>query len=274
MDTLKNAGRNISENIQGATSGVSYEANKNVAKSSDASISTRATAAKDAVGDKVDEKKHDHKAELAKQKADLTSSDDLGLHSEDGKSTHASQQIEGPPPIPRYSRRLARISENHASRMKQVLSKPTSTGVSSYGYGIDCDDLPRDKTPLFRQQSVSDGSRPRGSPPILKDEGLTEGEIADSSVEEKQPVAPDQFDPRYETSRVEISSYYAYYIGDNGLSLFNFAPTAFQNLVSEAAGDAGVLRFAGSERNINSIVLLCNVDGGIPRPSSQYTRAA
>jgi hypothetical protein len=31
------------------------------------------------------------------------------------------------------------------------------------------------------------------------------------------PVAPDQFDPKWETDRVEIWSYYAYYIGNNGL---------------------------------------------------------
>jgi len=50
----------------------------------------------------------------------------------------------------------------------------------------------------------------------------------------------------------------SYYIGNNGLTLFNFAPTAFQNLLFQAAGDAGVLRFAGADRTINSIVLLCN----------------
>ena len=74
----------------------------------------------------------------------------------------------------------------------------------------------------------------------------------------EQPVAPDQFDPNFETSRWEIWAYYAYYIGNNGLTLFNFAPTAFQNLLSEAAGDAGTLRFAGVNRTINSIVLVSN----------------
>ncbi|KAI9758886.1 MAG: hypothetical protein M4579_002770 [Chaenotheca gracillima] len=79
-----------------------------------------------------------------------------------------------------------------------------------------------------------------------------------SPLDDGKPVAPDQFDPQYETSRKEIWSYYAYYIGNNGLTLFNFAPTAFQNLLSQAAGDAGVLRFAGRDRSINSIVLLAN----------------
>ena len=75
---------------------------------------------------------------------------------------------------------------------------------------------------------------------------------------EELPFAPDQFDPQYETSRWEIWAYYSYYIGNNGLTLFNFAPTAFQNLLSQAAGDAGVLHFAGVDRTINSIVLVAN----------------
>ena len=60
-----------------------------------------------------------------------------------------------------------------------------------------------------------------------------------------RPVAPDQFDERYETGKYEIWAYYAYFIGNSGLTLFNFAPTAFQNLLSQAAGDNGVLHFAG-----------------------------
>ncbi|KAL8939782.1 MAG: hypothetical protein Q9216_003169 [Gyalolechia sp. 2 TL-2023] len=84
------------------------------------------------------------------------------------------------------------------------------------------------------------------------------GIIADDSSDEDRPVAPDQFDPTYETTRKEIWAYYAYYIGDNGLTLFNFAPTAFQNLLSQAAGDSEVLHFAGRDRTINSIVLLAN----------------
>ena len=81
-------------------------------------------------------------------------------------------------------------------------------------------------------------------------------DIIDASDE--QPVAPDQFLAGFETSRREIWAYYAYYIGNNGLTLFNFAPTAFQNLLSEAAGDSGIINFAGGDRTINSVVLLCN----------------
>ena len=90
-------------------------------------------------------------------------------------------------------------------------------------------------------------------------EDPTKGGIdEESEVLDEQPVAPDQFDPKYETSKLEIWAYYSYYIGNNGLTLFNFAPTAFQNLLSEAAGDAGTLQFAGVNRTINSIVLVSN----------------
>ncbi|KAJ5565748.1 Major facilitator superfamily domain general substrate transporter [Penicillium sp. DV-2018c] len=81
-----------------------------------------------------------------------------------------------------------------------------------------------------------------------------------NSPEDKmdQPIAPDQFDGRYRTTKMEIWAYYAYYIGNNGLSLFNFAPTAFQNLLYQAAPADGLLDFIGRPRTINSIVLLSN----------------
>ncbi|KAJ5728702.1 uncharacterized protein N7483_003210 [Penicillium malachiteum] len=71
-------------------------------------------------------------------------------------------------------------------------------------------------------------------------------------------IAPDQFDENYHTSKKEIWAYYSYYIGNNGLSLFNFAPTAFQNLLYQAAPPDGMLYFIGQSRTVNSIVLLCN----------------
>lgn len=76
--------------------------------------------------------------------------------------------------------------------------------------------------------------------------------------EGERPIAPDQFDPKYETSKLEIWAYYFYYVGNNGLTLFNFAPTSFQNLLYEAGGDSGMLVFLGRDRTVNSIVLLCN----------------
>ena len=55
----RNAGKYVSDTVQGTLSGTSHEANKEVAKDSDASLGDRASAAKDAVGDKVDQKGHD-----------------------------------------------------------------------------------------------------------------------------------------------------------------------------------------------------------------------
>ncbi|KAK3712933.1 hypothetical protein LTR37_008818 [Vermiconidia calcicola] len=82
-------------------------------------------------------------------------------------------------------------------------------------------------------------------------------------VEEERPVAPDQLGEKYSTSKWEIWSWYSYYIGNNGLTLFNFAPTAAQNLVYQRAVEVGgpnndSLYFAGANRTINSIILLCN----------------
>ncbi|KAL9110323.1 MAG: hypothetical protein Q9227_005054 [Pyrenula ochraceoflavens] len=79
-----------------------------------------------------------------------------------------------------------------------------------------------------------------------------------STPDDEAPTAPDQFDPQYTTTRKEIWAYYAYYVGNNGLTLFNFAPTAFQNLLYIAAGDSETLHFLGHDRSINSIVLLAN----------------
>ncbi|PWN86593.1 glucose-repressible protein [Acaromyces ingoldii] len=70
MQTVKDAANYVSESVQQATSTASKEGNKEIAKgNTDASLGTRAEAAKDAVGDKIDESKHDSKAELHKQKA-------------------------------------------------------------------------------------------------------------------------------------------------------------------------------------------------------------
>jgi len=100
------------------------------------------------------------------------------------------------------------------------------------------------------------------APAVDPTKGMLESQ-KDGIVEEERPVAPDQFDEKYETSRTEIWAYYSYYIGNNGLTLFNFAPTAAQNLLyqqAEAVGGADneILYFAGANRTINSIILLCN----------------
>lgn len=95
--------------------------------------------------------------------------------------------------------------------------------------------------------------------PEANDAVNTNAELGIANTPEDVPlVAPDQFDPAYETSKYEIWAYYAYYIGNNGLSLFNFSPTIFQDLLYLAAGDAEILNFWGRDRTINSIVLLAN----------------
>ncbi|RVX68128.1 Glucose-repressible protein [Exophiala mesophila] len=68
-DSLKNAANFVGDKFNEATSGASKEANKNVAKDSNASLGTRAEAAKDAAGDKLDESKSSASAEGNKQAA-------------------------------------------------------------------------------------------------------------------------------------------------------------------------------------------------------------
>ncbi|KAJ8587711.1 MFS general substrate transporter [Rhizopogon salebrosus TDB-379] len=74
------------------------------------------------------------------------------------------------------------------------------------------------------------------------------------------------------TSRIELLSFYLYYVGNNGLSGFNFGPSQFQNLLFLAGYDPSqppysascgsntgcVLPYLGKIRDINSIVLLTN----------------
>ncbi|KAJ5204816.1 uncharacterized protein N7498_005695 [Penicillium cinerascens] len=69
METVKNAANYVSESIQGTGAEASKEANKQVAKDDDAKVSTRASAAKDALFDKKDEKTHDTKADVNKEAA-------------------------------------------------------------------------------------------------------------------------------------------------------------------------------------------------------------
>ncbi|KAF4614134.1 hypothetical protein D9613_007831 [Agrocybe pediades] len=75
---------------------------------------------------------------------------------------------------------------------------------------------------------------------------------------------------KWTTTRVELWSYYLYYVGNNGLSGFNFGPSQFQNLLFLAGYDPTVgpgspcsingcvLPYLGKIRDINSIVLLTN----------------
>ncbi|KAI0997929.1 hypothetical protein K3495_g10261 [Podosphaera aphanis] len=67
MESIKQAANYVSETVQGTGAEVSKEANKNVAKDSDASLTSRATAAKDAVVDKTNETSHKAKADVNKE---------------------------------------------------------------------------------------------------------------------------------------------------------------------------------------------------------------
>ncbi|KAL7784974.1 glucose-repressible protein Grg1 [Trichoderma ceciliae] len=70
METAKQAFNYVAESIQGTASGASKETNKEIAKNDNVNVSTRLTAAKDAVGDKFDESSHNGKAEAHKQLAE------------------------------------------------------------------------------------------------------------------------------------------------------------------------------------------------------------
>ncbi|KAF2794628.1 glucose-repressible gene protein [Melanomma pulvis-pyrius CBS 109.77] len=69
MESVKNAANYVSETVQGGGATASKEANKGVAKDNDASLGSRASAAKDAVGDKFDESSHNTKADVHKEAA-------------------------------------------------------------------------------------------------------------------------------------------------------------------------------------------------------------
>ena len=67
--TNRNAANYVSESIKGAGSTASYEANKTVAKDSNARLTTRVQAAGDAIGDKLEEQGHNRKADVHKEAA-------------------------------------------------------------------------------------------------------------------------------------------------------------------------------------------------------------
>ncbi|KEY66851.1 hypothetical protein S40285_06844 [Stachybotrys chlorohalonatus IBT 40285] len=69
MESIKQAANYVSESVQGATSNVSKEANKEVAKDNNVNVGTRLSATKDALGDKIDQTTHENKAEAHKQYA-------------------------------------------------------------------------------------------------------------------------------------------------------------------------------------------------------------
>jgi len=69
MDTIKNTANYVGDKANELTAGASKEGNKQVAKDSDASLGTRASAGKDALSDKADEVSSSASAEGNKQAA-------------------------------------------------------------------------------------------------------------------------------------------------------------------------------------------------------------
>ncbi|CBQ73374.1 related to AUT4-breakdown of autophagic vesicles inside the vacuole [Sporisorium reilianum SRZ2] len=75
---------------------------------------------------------------------------------------------------------------------------------------------------------------------------------------------------RFITGRWELWAYMVYSVGNSGLGPFNFAPSQFQNLLSQQATNVGAsqcgndgqpdcrLMFMGKDRTVESIVLLSN----------------
>ncbi|KAI5478605.1 hypothetical protein MNV49_004747 [Pseudohyphozyma bogoriensis] len=69
-DTISNAASYVTESVKELASGASKEGNKEVAKGhTDASLSERASAGFDAIGDKIDESSHGAKADAHKETA-------------------------------------------------------------------------------------------------------------------------------------------------------------------------------------------------------------
>ncbi|KAI1422776.1 MFS general substrate transporter [Xylaria sp. FL1777] len=110
--------------------------------------------------------------------------------------------------------------------------------------------------------SAADPAAAPRQPAAKEAKAVDQEDVSDAgaSASERGVVAPVLAAPDVpETTRWEVWSWYAFYIGANGLALLNFGPTAFQNLLAQAAPeDTGLLRFAGHDRNVNSIVLLTN----------------
>ncbi|KAG6892322.1 hypothetical protein C0995_004361, partial [Termitomyces sp. Mi166 len=71
-----------------------------------------------------------------------------------------------------------------------------------------------------------------------------------STLDERPPLSRDNTEPPISTcperttTKRELWSYYLYYVGNNGLSGFNFGPSQFQNLIFLAGYDPTYEPFA------------------------------
>ena len=100
-------------------------------------------------------------------------------------------------------------------------------------------------------QSISRWKRQNMQGPV--EELSLHRQASDSTPNTEDSCQPDpsrglsmyyDLDEKYTTSSSEIWSYYMYFLGNYGTLLY-FAPIAFQSLLARAAGEEGVLRFAG-----------------------------
>jgi len=69
MDSIKSAVKSAKHTVQGGAATTSKEANKSVAKDGNVRMSTRLSAAKAAMGDKLNEQSHKRQADVHENKA-------------------------------------------------------------------------------------------------------------------------------------------------------------------------------------------------------------
>lgn len=157
-------------------------------------------------------------------------------------------------PRPGYSRQETDLVKNPAAKGEDKVASPAEEGITTATHELDDDRAQR-----FRDALLS-GAGAAGH--------HSDSESA-NSLDVDDGALPTQ--DKYQTTRWELWSFYLYYVGNSGLPTFNFAPIAFQNLLTLAAqqfyasatcteDDTSGCRlpFAGSNRTINSLVLLCN----------------
>ena len=155
---------------------------------------------------------------------------------------------------PGYSRQETDLVKDPVAKDEDKIASPAGEGITTATHELDDDRAQR-----FRDALLS-GAGAAGH--------HSDSESA-NSLDVDDGALPSQ--DKYQTTRWELWSFYLYYVGNSGLPTFNFAPIAFQNLLTLAAqqfyasatctaDDTSGCRlpFAGSNRTINSIVLLCN----------------
>ena len=130
---------------------------------------------------------------------------------------------------------------------------------------------------LLLDQTVELDRRPSTSGGRADVDGQDEGSDTASTIAKRKEFAQALLSsgtsseillPRYDLTRKELWAYYLYYVGNSGLPGFNFAPSAYQNLLTLQAtnvgngtcGDTGQpecrLLWGGQMRSPTSIVLL------------------